>query len=192
MMVAIEKSKTIFFSLLFILLFISFILDELVSNILSPLGIRFFIVQTIFFTCSLSVPFALMLLFAFLTGLTWDSIHMAIGVNNDIGFGYSIFLFFITGSLMQGMSPFFSRGRWEAPVMLVGVSTLLFLLIEWFLISFARAQFVFPQNFWRYLWVSVFFGMVVSPFFLYLILKLSKLPKGQEPPPSPPPNYTNQ
>ena len=112
-MVAIEKSKTIFFSLLFILLFISFILDELVSNILSPLGIRFFIVQTIFFTCSLSVPFALMLLFAFLTGLTWDSIHMAIGVNNDIGFGYSIFLFFITGSLMQGMSPFFSRGRWR-------------------------------------------------------------------------------
>ena len=174
-MVAIEKSKTIFFSLLFILLFISFILDELVSNILSPLGIRFFIVQTIFFTCSLSVPFALMLLFAFLTGLTWDSIHMAIGVNNDIGFGYSIFLFFITGSLMQGMSPFFSRGRWEAPVMLVGVSTLVFLLIEWFLISFARAQFVFPQNFWRYLWVSVFFGMVVSPFFFYLILKLSKL-----------------
>ena len=175
MMVAIEKSKTIFFSLLFILLFISFILDELVSNILSPLGIRFFIVQTIFFTCSLSVPFALMLLFAFLTGLTWDSIHMAIGVNNDIGFGYSIFLFFITGSLMQGMSPFFSRGRWEAPVMLVGISTLVFLLIEWFLISFARAQFVFPQNFWRYLWVSVFFGMVVSPFFFYLILKLSKL-----------------
>ena len=88
MMITIEKSKTIFFSLLFILLFVSFILDELVSNFLSPLGIRFFIVQTIFFTCSLSVPFALMLLFAFLTGLTWDSIHMAIGVNNDIGFGY--------------------------------------------------------------------------------------------------------
>ena len=99
---------------------------------------------------------------------------MAIGVNNDIGFGYSIFLFFITGSLMQGMSPFFSRGRWEAPVMLVGVSTLLFLLIEWFLISFARAQFVFPQNFWRYLWVSVFFGMVAVSY-THLTLPTSDL-----------------
>ena len=57
----------------------------------------------------------------------------------------------------------------------IEIITLVFLLIEWFLISFARAQFVFPQNFWRYLWVSVFFGMVVSPFFFYLILKLSKL-----------------
>ena len=61
---------------------------------------------------------------------------MAIDMGKDVGFGYSIFLFFVTGALMQGMSPFFSRGRWEAPVVLVGVSTSLFLLMEWFFISF--------------------------------------------------------
>ena len=73
------------------------------------------------------------------------------------------------------MAPFFSKGRWEAPIILVGVSTLIFFLIEWFLISFARAQFIFPDNFWRDIWVSVFFGMVVSPFFFYIILQISKL-----------------
>tara|TARA_B100000459_G_scaffold133482_1_gene88699 strand:+ start:82 stop:423 length:342 start_codon:yes stop_codon:yes gene_type:complete len=100
---------------------------------------------------------------------------MAIDIGDDVGFGYSIFLFFVTGALMQGMSPFFSRGRWEAPVVLVGVSTALFFLMEWFFISFARANFIFPDNYWKQLWVSVFFGMVVSPFFFYLILRLSKL-----------------
>ncbi|MAB61300.1 MAG: hypothetical protein CMO46_12305 [Verrucomicrobiales bacterium] len=170
-----DKSRIIFVLLLMALLFASFILDEFIASFLSPLGIRFFIVQTLFFTCSLSVPFPIMLLFAFFTGLTWDSIHMAIDIGDDVGFGYSIFLFFVTGALMQGMSPFFSRGRWEAPVVLVGVSTALFFLMEWFFISFARANFIFPDNYWKQLWVSVFFGMVFSPFFFYLILRLSKL-----------------
>ena len=169
-----DKSRLIFVLVLIVLLFSSFILDEFIATFLSPLGIRFFIVQTLFFTFSLSVSFPIMLLFAFLTGLTWDSIHMAIDMGKDVGFGYSIFLFFVTGALMQGMSPFFSRGRWEAPVVLVGVSTSLFLLMEWFFISFARANFTFPENYWKQLWVSVFFGMVVSPFFFYLILRLSK------------------
>ena len=169
-----DKSRLIFVLVLIVLLFSSFILDEFIATFLSPLGIRFFIVQTLFFTFSLSVSFPIMLLFAFLTGLTWDSIHMAIDMGKDVGFGYSIFLFFVTGALMQGMSPFFSRGRWEAPVVLVGVSTSLFFLMEWFFISFARANFTFPENYWKQLWVSVFFGMVVSPFFFYLILRLSK------------------
>ena len=169
-----DKSRLIFVLVLIVLQFISFILDEFISTLLSPLGIRFFIVQTLFFTFSLSVSFPIMLLFAFFTGLTWDSIHMAIDMGKDVGFGYSIFLFFVTGALMQGMSPFFSRGRWEAPVVLVGVSTSLFFLMEWFFISFARANFTFPENYWKQLWVSVFFGMVVSPFFFYLILRLSK------------------
>ena len=169
-----DKSRLLFVLVLIVLLFASFILDEFIATFLSPLGIRFFIVQTLFFTCSLSVPFPVMLLFAFLTGLTWDSIHMAIGMGNDVGFGYSIFLFFITGALMQGMAPFFSKGRWEAPVVLVGVSTSLFFLMEWFFVSFARANFTFPENYWKQLWVSVLFGMVVSPFFFYLILRLSK------------------
>ena len=174
-MIVVDKSKAIFILFLSLLLFLSFIFDEVFSNLLSPMGVRFFIVQTIFFTCSLSVPFGVMLLFAFFTGLTWDSIHMAIDVGSDVAFGYSIFLFFVTGSIMQGMAPFFSKGRWEAPIILVGVSTLIFFLIEWFLISFASAQFIFPDNFWRALWVSVFCGMVVSPFFFYIILQISKL-----------------
>ena len=169
-----DKSRLTFVLVLIVLLFSSFILDEFIATFLSPLGIRFFIVQTLFFTFSLSVSFPIMLLFAFLTGLTWDSIHMAIDMGKDVGFGYSIFLFFVTGALMQGMRPFFSRGRWEAPVVLVGVSTSLFFLMEWFFISFARANFTFPENYWKQLWVSVFFGMVVAPFFFYLILRLSK------------------
>ena len=72
--------------------------------------------------------------------------------------------FLLQDQLCKVWHPFSVEGRWEAPIILVGVSTLIFFLIEWFLISFARAQFIFPDNFWRDIWVSVFFGMVVSHF----------------------------
>ena len=79
-----DKSRLTFVLVMIVLLFTSFILDEFISTFLSPMGIRFFIVQTLFFTFSLSVSFPIMLIFAFLTGLTWDSIHMAIDMGMDM------------------------------------------------------------------------------------------------------------
>ena len=106
-------------------------LDGFFASFLSPLGVRILLVHTIFLTCSLTVSFPMMLGLAFAVGFIWDSTQMAVTGVNDVGFGYSIFLLGLTGSLMQGVRPLFKRGRWEVPVVLVGVvKAVLFMCVE--------------------------------------------------------------
>ncbi len=150
-------------------------LDGFFASFLSPLGVRILLVHTIFFTCSLTVSFPMMLGLAFPIGFIWDSSHMAVTGVNDVGFGYSIFLLGLTGALMQGVCPLFKRGRWEVPIVLVGVATALLIGMEWFFVSFGRAKFIVPEDFWKELWVSALLGMIASPIFFYLIFKLSRL-----------------
>ena len=76
---------------------------------------------------------------------------------------------------MQGVCPLFKRGRWEIPIVLVGVATALLIAMEWFFVSFGRAKFIVPEDFWKELWVSALLGMIASPIFFYLIFKLSRL-----------------
>lgn len=168
-------SRLIFTLSLISLIGIALMLDGFFASLLSPFGVRILLVHTIFLTCSLTVSFPMMLGLAFAVGFIWDSTQMAVTGANDVGFGYSIFLLGLTGSLMQGVCPLFKRGRWEVPIVLVGVATALLITIEWFFVSFGRAKFIVPESFWKELWVSSLLGMLASPVFFYLIFKLSRL-----------------
>jgi len=167
-------SRIVFTLSLISLIGIALMLDGFFASILSPFGVRILLVHTIFLTCSLTFSFPMMLGLAFAVGFIWDSSQMAVTGVNDVGFGYSIFLFGLTGSLMQGVCPLFKRGRWEVPVVLVGVATALLLAMEWFFVSFGRAKFIVPESFWKELWVSSLLAMLTSPIFFYLIFKLSR------------------
>jgi cell shape-determining protein MreD len=148
-------------------------------------------VAVLFFAVAVSVPYPVMLVFAFITGFLWDAKNMvqlmdadvvtSAMVNLDVmlpksgsTFGFSIFLYGLFGSLMQGIRPLFRRGRWEMALLMVGVGTFLLLLCEYLWINFRRGGFYFPASIWYYISTTALLSMAVAPLVFYLIHRLAR------------------
>ena len=168
------RSTALFVFCLLLLIGIGHLIDDFIPSLTRAFGARVLLVPVIFFACALTVPFPVMLLFAFVSGLIWDARHMVVGEASSVEFGLSILLFALTGALMQGVRPLFRRGRWEFPLVMVGVATVILLTLEWFLVSFQRGHFTAPGDFWYRVWTSALLGMLVSPLLFFLIFKLAK------------------
>jgi hypothetical protein len=177
----------IFCFLLFLLLGFSFVVQEFLPAISWAYQSRLLIVPVVFFAGAVSVPFPMMLVFAFFTGFVWDARHLLITpqvqsfldpsaqAGASPTFGYSIVLYALMGSLMQGIRPLFRRGRWELPVLMVGVATALMLVAEHLWISFLRGGFSFPEATWLNIGTTALLSTMVSPLLFLLIHKLSQL-----------------
>jgi hypothetical protein len=137
-----------------VLLALTFGIQELIPAIEFAQQARVLLPPVFFFSAALSVSFPVMLFMALLAGLTWDARHLpyrpekvksditvelaAQGVTmsanraqgmGHLPVGYSMTLFAVAGTLMQGIRPLFKKGRWELPVVMVGVATALWLFI---------------------------------------------------------------
>ncbi len=194
----------IFTLLLFAVTGLALILQDFVPTFDWAYGSRIFLVPVVFFAGAVSVPFPVMLLLAFATGFVWDARNLVspdygekllAGSGNihfgDIGqiayqmetaipqsgatFGFSIFLYALLGSFMQGIRPLFRRGRWELPVLMSGVGTFLLLLLEFLWINFRRGGFVFPVEIWYHLLTTALLSMFVAPLIFFLLDALARL-----------------
>jgi hypothetical protein len=126
-----------------------------------------------------------MLLFAFATGFVWDARHLVIdgspmaehvlGATTSPSFGYSILLYGLLGSLMQGIRPLFRRGRWELPVLMCGLGTALLLTIEHLWFCFLRGRFFFSEEIWLHIGTTALLSMMISPVIFLLVHTLSRL-----------------
>src|SRR5690606_5112772 len=124
-----------------------------------------------------------MLAMALVTGFLWDARHhvpvypdgAALGLlaQSELPFGFTIFLFGIAGALIQGVRPLFRRGRWELPILMIGLCTGLMLLIEYLVIGFHRGDLAAPAEFWWKLLMSALFSSLVSPFLLLLLSRVA-------------------
>jgi hypothetical protein len=183
--------------LVFALLALSFGLQEIPQAIAFAQFARVMLPPVFFFSAALSVSFPVMLFLAFFTGLIWDARnlpyrpekvhaleatelvaenHVEKNVNiTAMPVGYSIILFGMIGALMQGIRPLFRRGRWELPVLMVGVGTFAWLLIEYLLLSFVRGSFVFQPEMWTKIVTNTLLAMLVSPLLLFLLHTLARL-----------------
>lgn len=184
----------------FLLLAFTFGLQELVPAIEFAQQARVLLPPVFFFSSALSVSFPVMLLLALFTGMVWDARHLpyrpekvradaptelvsaqgAVTESRAQGMGhlpvgYSIILFAVTGTLMQGIRPLFTKGRWELPVIMVGVATLAWLLVEFLLMSFLRGSFEFHPGLWTKLVTNTLLAMLVSPLLLFLLHTLQKV-----------------
>lgn len=181
-----------------LLLALTFGIQEFIPAIEFAQQARVLLPPVFFFSASLSVTFPVMLFLALFTGLVWDARHLpyrpekeniavasemvAQGVSDvrsqgmgHLPVGYSIILFAVTGTLMQGIRPLFKRGRWELPVIMVGVAMLLWLLVEFLLMSFLRGSFEFHPGLWTKLVTNTLLAMLVSPLLLFLLHTLQKV-----------------
>jgi len=173
-----------FFILLGTLLLLSFILQEFLPVFDWAYGSRLLLVHAVFLAAAVAVPFPAMLVMALVTGFLWDARYhvpiypdeasLGLLTQSEVPFGFTIFLFGITGALIQGVRPLFRRGRWELPVFMIGLCTALMQLLEYLVISFNRGGLEIPPEFWWKLLMTSLFSSLVSPFLLLLLSRVAE------------------
>jgi hypothetical protein len=172
----------IYFVLTLVLLVFGFVCQELMPTIRWAYGSTIQLLPTLFFCVAVTVPFPVMLGLAFFVGLFWDARHLVMvgdlvdsgEVVQELTLGYSALLFGLFGSLMQGIRPLFRRGRFELPVLMVGIAVILWMLFEYFFIILLRGEPQFTQEFWLKLGTTGLLSVLVSPLFLLLLHMLAR------------------
>ncbi len=106
----------------------SFIVQEFIPAFEWAYLSRLLLVHITFLAIAAAVPFPAMLLYALIGGFIWDARHhipiyppeatAEIFIQAELPFGFTIFIFGLTGALIQGVRPLFCKGigpfRWCA------------------------------------------------------------------------------
>jgi len=168
-----------FFLILLFLIVLALILQEFVPVFDWAYSSRLLLVHTVFLTIAVAVPFPAMLSLALVSGFLWDArYHVPLYTNeatlgaltqSEMPFGFTIFLFGLLGAIIQGVRPLFRRGRWELPVLMIGICTALGMLLEYLVISFHRGGLEIPAELWWKLLMTALFSALISPFLLLLL-----------------------
>lgn len=187
----------IFYPATFLLLLLTFVVQEFIPGIPMAQYATLFLPPVFFFASAVAVPFPMMLVMAFVTGFLWDARYApaaAEGVRQmsdsllggsaapemelpggGFGFGLSIIIFGLLGIFMQGVRPLFRRGRLELPVLLVGFTTFVWLLIEYVVMTFMRGSLFFPQMIWTKMVTDTLLAMLASPVIFLVLYSLAGL-----------------
>lgn len=197
--------NTIYYIVVGLLFALSFGAQEFVPAMEFAQQARVLLPPVFFFSASLSVSFPMMLAFALFTGLVWDARHLpyhpgkpaavevaeagaAVSkvelraeVGGSLPLGYSAVLFSGLGTLMQGIRPLFKRGRWELPVIMVGLATFAWLLVEYLLMSFLRGSFIFPSRMWTKLVTCALLATLAAPLLLFTLHSLARWLRFEQP-----------
>ncbi|MCB1234786.1 MAG: hypothetical protein KDM91_06925 [Verrucomicrobiae bacterium] len=169
----------IYFLLVTVTLAISFVAQEFLPVLEWAYYARMLLVPAAFYCGAVTVPYPVMLILATATGFVWDArYHVPVVPPNadhpELPFGFTIFLFGLMGSLIQGVRPLFRRGRWELPVLMIGICTLASLMIEYLVISFHRGGLFLSPEMWFKMLMTSLFSMLAAPFLLLLFSRLAR------------------
>lgn len=187
----------VFYPATFLLLLLTFAVQEFIPGIPMAQYATLFLPPVFFFAASVALPFPVMLVMAFVTGVLWDARHLpgvaepaerVAGslisgslalpeVQSGFGFGLSVLLFGLLGIFLQGVRPLFKRGRLELPVLLVGFTTFAWLLIEYLVMTFMRGSLMFPGAVWIKMVTDTLLAMLAAPLIflvLYFLAGLSR------------------
>jgi len=78
------------------------------------------------------------------------------------------------GSVIQGVRPLFRRGRWEMPVILIGICVFGCQVIQYLVISFHRGGLFLTAEMWFQMLMTSLFSMLAAPLILLLLSRLAK------------------
>jgi hypothetical protein len=187
----------IFYPVTILLLLLTFVMQEFIPGLSMAYYATLMLPPVFFFASAVAVPFPMMLLMSFITGFLWDARYMpgassiVKGASNGLmsgsmaspelttsggfGFGVSIILFAFLGTFLQGVRPLFKRGRLELPVLLVGATTFLWLLLEYLMMTFLRGSLHFPGAIWSKMVTDTLLAMLASPLLFLLLYSLAGL-----------------
>ena len=194
-----------YYNVVGLLLALSFCAQEFVPLLEFAQQARVLLPPAFFFSAALSVSFPVMLALALFAGVVWDARHLPYrheklkaseypemgsagpaverhaATGGSLPLGYTAVLFAGLGTLMQGIRPLFKRGRWELPVIMVGIATFLWLLVEYLLMSFLRGSFVFPALMWTKLVTDALLASLAAPLLLFTLQSLARWLRYEQP-----------
>jgi hypothetical protein len=168
---------------LLLLLLLAMVVQQFLPA-LPGLRARFLLVPLVFLCAAVTVDLPAMLLLAFVGGFLWDA-QNALGpsggdpeVYAQVGmlrFGYSIVLYAMMGLLMQGVRPWFQRGRWQISVAMAGFALFFYLLSEYLLLAFIRGGLNLGPAIIRQVALSSAMTMFFAPLVLLILSRLERL-----------------
>ncbi len=185
----------IFHPVVLILLLLTFMVQEFIPGLQIAQYSTLFLPPVFFFASSVALPFPMMLVVAFITGVIWDARYLP-GVSEviqesgsllasssaaeftagmSLPFGMSIVLFGILGTLLQGIRPLFKRGRLELPVVMVGIATFSWLLVQYITMTFLRGNLDFHPMVWTKMITDTLLAMLAAPLIFLLLYSLARL-----------------
>lgn len=187
----------IFYPVTLLLLLLTFAVQEFIPGLSMAHYATLLLPPVFYFAAAVAVPFPMMLLLAFITGFMWDARYlpgasvtvksasetlingplampelMSVG---GFGFGVSIIVFGLMGTFLQGVRPLFKRGRLELPVLLVGFTTFLWLLLEYLMMTFLRGSLQFTAGVWSKMITDTLLAMLAAPLIFLLLYSLAGL-----------------
>ncbi len=184
--------------IVFVLMLLSFAVQEFIPPVMPETThyARLFLPAVFFFAASVAVPFPSMLVLALVTGVLWDVRYLPMSSDAgqasgaelgmtladaatigtaDLRFGYSILVFGLLGALMQGVRPWFKKGRLELPVLMVEFATSAWLMIQYLLMTLLRGSFYFPTAMWLKLVTDTMYAMFFSPLIFLTLHILARI-----------------
>lgn len=187
----------LFYPVTFLLLLLTFTVQEFIPGLAMAHYATLLLPPVFFFTAAVAVPFPMMLILAFITGFLWDARYLP-GASDLVksapdsliqgpmanpellsvggfGFGVSILVFALMGTFLQGVRPLFKRGRLELPVLLVGFTTFLWLLLEYLMMAFLRGSLQVSTGVWSKMITDTLLAMLASPLLFLLLYSLAGL-----------------
>lgn len=159
-------NAAILFVVSLVMIFLAYVVQAFIPP-LAAFGNAHVLLVPVFFTlAALSIPFPLMIVTAFFTGLMGDLMQMHfVDGQPEIGLGWSVVIYLALGAGLQGIRPMFLRGHWELHAFGSGLVTILLLMAQFAMLSFRRLDEGFVFNdlvLWRIL-VPGSIAFLVSP-----------------------------
>ena len=173
----------IYCSLVLLIIGASFFLQEFIPIFGWAYHSQLLLVHAVFYASAVSVPFPVMLLYAFVAGFIWECrYHLPISMSETVNysgqlelpFGFTILVFGLMGTFIQGVRPLFRQGRWELPVLMIGICTFAGLMLQYLVISFHRGGIVSSAEFWWKILMNSLFSTLIAPFLLLLLSRIAE------------------
>jgi hypothetical protein len=177
-------------ALLFFILVVFTLIALIIQDFLPALSIlrntHILLVPIIFAYGALVLPFPAMLALAVFTGLITDlSTLQIVHGKVEIGLGWSIIIYAVLGTVIQGVRRAFLKGAWWLHPPISAVCTLLILTLQYLMITISRESIVFNETVAWEIFIPSMVAFLLSPLievlFMFIERSLShlqRLPRG--------------
>lgn len=161
-------------------LFVGVILAFIIQDALPPMSdfhsAHVLIVPMVFCLAAVVLPFSAMLVAAFYTGFLSDLMYLhVVGGKVEIPLGSSIIYFVILGSIASGFQPAMKSKNFLPFVILSGVGTSGYLLLQFLIITLQRGGFLWEEAVtWRILAPGLM-AALIAPLFYWTLSQIDRL-----------------
>ncbi len=167
-----------------LLLLLAVVLQQFIPAFPNISRARVLIVPLVFLCATVTLDLPGMLVLAFAAGFLWDAQNALGPAGGDpdvyppvgaLRFGYSIVLYGLMGLLMQGIQPWFRRGRWQLSVAFGAITLFLYQAAEYLLLAFVRGDLMLSRSVAGQMALTCMLTMFFAPPVFMVLARLERI-----------------